>query len=126
MAPSVNETDGILVMRASLNNASAQPASVSYSTSDLTATGGAVLGNDVDYLTVSNQTLNIPAGSSYAEFPIHINNDFDNEGSETFAVTFSNATNAQFSGGASSITATATIVDDEVAGFIGCKFNSKV
>ena len=113
-SPSVNESDGTLLLRANLSNASAQDASISYSTADLSATGGTGNGSGIDYVTISDQTLNFPAGSTYAEFPVIINQDSLNEGGETFDVIFSNANGVQFSGGSNSITATVSIVDDEI------------
>ena len=72
------------------------------------------VGTRVDFIAESNQTLNIPIGVNYFEFPILINQDSSKEGDETFMITLSNPTNVKFAGGSSTIEIIATIVDDEV------------
>ena len=70
---------------------------------------------------MSNRTLNIAKGDTYAETTITINNDDSAnplialEGNESFDITLSNAVNAIFADSASSISTTVTILDDEPA-----------
>ena len=113
VTPSVNETDGTLSIRVNLSNSSSYATSVTYSTADLTATGGNQIGSNIDYVTQSNQKLNIPIGESFAEVLIPINQDSRREGDEEFVVTLSNPSGAVFADISSTIVLTATIIDDE-------------
>ena len=109
----VDEAAGSVTIRANLKNSSALDSSVTYTTSNLTATGGTESGGGNDYETQTNEELSFSAGDTNAEITIPIYQDSENEGNETFVVTLSNAEGVVFSGGSSTLTATITIVDDE-------------
>ena len=113
MPSSIGESAGTLTLRANLSNASNFATSVTYSTSDLTATGGIGSENGNDYQSQTNQTLNFPIGSTFAEISIPIHPDSLNEGDESFIVTLSSPSDAAFSNFRSTITQTITIIDDE-------------
>ena len=85
-----------------LNKYSTQSFSVNYATQDGTAIAGE------DYTAVSG-TL---TSGQIIFIPI-LDDDVTNELPKTFTLTLSNPTNAVFLGGASQLTATVTIIDDE-------------
>ena len=114
MMPRVNESEGTLIIRANLSNASTEQASLTYTTTNSTATGGTGIGNGVDYATQSSQTLNFPIGQAYADITIPIYQDEISEGDEIFILTLSSATNANFPNSASELMLMVTIVDDEM------------
>ena len=86
-----------------LNPGSGQQVTVSYSTSDGTATAGS------DYTAVQSATLTFAEGETSKDFTVSITDDALNEGDETFTVTLSAPTNAIIG----TATATGTITDDE-------------
>jgi hypothetical protein len=75
-----------LVFTLSLNRASKTPVTVSYATSDITATAGS------DYTSVSG-TITIPRGRRSATITVMLRGDVEWEENETFAVTLSNPVN---------------------------------
>ena len=109
-APSGNESAGEIRLSASLNHVPTQQVTVKYSTADDTAISTGV---NADYTTVSNATLTFLPGVTTAEFPITLSQDSRNELNERFLVTLSEPTNAGFADSASTIAATATIIDDD-------------
>ena len=113
MRTRIGESAGTLTISVDLRNASTQPISLNYSTSDKSATGGATSGNGIDYETQTNQILSFEIGETSAEATIPIYPDSLNEGDETFNLTFSDATGAVFPDFASSLVQTITIEDDE-------------
>ena len=80
---SVNESAGTVTIRANLNHIPNQTVSAEYSTSDGTATG---TGENADFVAVTNQFFNFPAGKDFAEFTITINDDAVNEPDEMFMI----------------------------------------
>ena len=105
-----SESAGTLTVRANLNHVPNLPVSVNYSTSDGTATSA---GSNADFVAITDQTLRFPAGKSYAEFTITINQDTLNETNENFSIILDLPSNASFASNVNSISATATILDDE-------------
>ena len=91
---------------------SAGTATVKYSTSNGTATGGATCGAGVDYVPASGTLTWNNGDTSVREFTVTICNDETNEGDETLNLTLSDA------GGTGSLgtqpTATLTIGNDDV------------
>ena len=79
---------------------------VDYATSDGTATAGQ------DY-TETSGTLTILTGASSGVISVPVIDDGVPEYDETFTLTLSNPSNAALPGGASSVTATGTIIDDD-------------
>ena len=114
MNPRVNESDDSLTIGLNLNNATSQTVSVNYSTTNISATGGSGSGNGIDYDTQTSQSLSFTAGETYSEITIPIYQDTLREGEETFALTLSDPSGAEFSDLNSTITANVTIVDDEM------------
>ena len=113
MTPEIDETANTLTIRTNLSHTSTKPASIKYSTADITATGGSGSESNADYQTQTEETLNIPAEASYVEFEIPIYDDSMKEGNQTFAVTLSDANGVTFAGQSDTLTTTVTIVDDE-------------
>lgn len=104
---SVGEAAGTLTVSVSRTVTALGTASVSYATSNGTATAGA------DY-TATSGTLNWANGDSANKtFTVTILNDSTYEGNEAFTLTLSNPTAGATIGSPS--TATATIFDDDVA-----------
>ncbi|HXU32322.1 MAG TPA: Calx-beta domain-containing protein, partial [Thermoanaerobaculia bacterium] len=84
----VAETAGVAVIRVERSQGESGAASVSYATSDGTATAGS------DYTSVSG-TLSWGSGDGLTKtFTVPISNDSVPEGSETIALTLSNASGA--------------------------------
>ena len=113
LTPSIDESGGTLTVRANLEFATTEAVSVKYATSTTneTATGS---GANADFVEVTTPALlNFPINQTYAEFTITINQDAIDEGNETFTITLSEATNANFANSATTISATATIIDDD-------------
>lgn len=91
-----------------LSAASASDVSVAYATASGTATEA------TDYAAASG-TLTIPAGSTSATFDVSVTGDITIEEDETFTVSLSSPTNAQFADSATTISATGTITENEVS-----------
>lgn len=89
-----------------LNALSGSNVVVNYTTNDVTATGG------VDYSTTSG-TLTIPAGSLTGTITVPVLHDVVNEINEAFTVALSGGSGYTMSG--STLTATGTISNDDVA-----------
>ena len=85
---------------------STQAVTVDYATAD----GDALAGNDY---TETTGTLTIPPGDSSGVVSVTVNNDRVQEIDEAFTLTLSNPSNAALPGGASSVTVTGTIQDNE-------------
>ena len=79
---------------------------VDYATTDGTATAGQ------DY-TETSGTLTIPAGASSGVISVALHEDGVPEAGETFTLTLSNPSSAALPGGASSVAATGTIIDND-------------
>ena len=98
-----NTGSSAMSFRISMSNAADAPITVSYATSNLTATAG------VDYLATTG-TLTIPAGATSSSISVPIVGDNEVESDETFAVTLSNpSSNATIGTG----TGTGTIFNDD-------------
>ena len=67
-----------------------------------------------DFIAVTNQLFSFPAGKDFAEFTIAINDDAVNEPNERFMISLSEPVNAVFANSATSISATATITDNDL------------
>ena len=110
--------NGQIEFTVTLAGASSQLVTVAYATSVVvgdTATEGAACNTGVDY-TGTFGNLDFQAGQAGSQtVSVPICDDSLYEGNETFTLTLSNAVNAEFSGQATSVTATGTIVDDELA-----------
>ena len=110
--------NGQIEFTVTLAGASSQLVTVAYATSVVvrdTATEGAACNTGVDY-TGTFDNLEFQAGQAGSQtVSVPICDDSLYEGNETFTLTLSNAVNAEFSGQATSVTATGTIVDDELA-----------
>ena len=74
-------------------------------------TGTATSGTDYTALTAG--TLTFAAGTTSQTIAVTVTGDSDDEPNETVEVTLSNAVNATFDGGATSLTGTGTIIDDD-------------
>ena len=83
----VGEGDGTAVVRVTLAPAASQTVTVSYETSDGTATAG-------DDYTAANGTLTFTAGTTAREIRVTITNDTEEEDEESFAITLSDAQGA--------------------------------
>jgi hypothetical protein len=97
-----------MVFTVQLSAVSGVSTSVKFATSDGTATAGS------DYVTKSG-TLTIAAGQSTGTITVAINGDKTLEPDETFNLTLSAPTNATLAGGAATLAAKGTIVNDEFA-----------
>ncbi len=106
---SVSETAGSANVNVRLSLASSNTVMVDFSTSDGTATAG------LDYTAVATTTVTFPAGQTLQTVPVTINDDTEEEGSESFTVTLSNPIDATL--GTSS--ATVTIEDDDTVSVCG-------
>ena len=94
-----------MVFTVNLSQAAAADVTVSYATSDITATAG------TDYVAASG-TVTIPAGSTTGTFNVVVNGDSTVETDETLRVTLSGASSNATIG---TSTATGTITNDDVA-----------
>jgi hypothetical protein len=99
---SINEAAGNAVVTVSLSASSTSSVSMSYATSNGTATSG------TDYTAISG-TLTFPAGVTSQTISIPITNDSGIESPETFEVLLSNPVNVSISNGSTTI----TIVDND-------------
>ena len=97
-----------LVYRVSLSAMSSQAVTVNVSTVDGTATAA-----DGDYVGQSNFDVTIPAGQTFADFTVKVNQDSKYETDETVTVKINSATNATLSTVATAVEATATITNDD-------------
>ena len=98
-----------ITFEVTLSRGSDQAVTVDYATSSNggTATGGA------DY-TPASGTLRFPARSTAAKtIAVTLNDDSLDEGTETFTMTLSNASNAALAGGGESLAASGLIEDDD-------------
>ncbi len=93
-----------------LNAVSGKEVTVAYADA---GTGTATSGTDYTALTAG--TLTFAAGTTMTSqtFDVTVTGDSDDEPNETVIVTLSNAVNATFDGGATSLTGTGTIIDDD-------------
>ena len=91
-----------------LHAASGKEVTVAYADA---GTGTATSGTDYTALTAG--TLTFAAGTTSQTFAVSVSDDGDDEQNETVIVTLSNAVNATFDGGATSLTGTGTIIDDD-------------
>jgi CSLREA domain-containing protein len=109
--PGVNETGGTATITVLRAGGAAGTATVSYATSDGTATSGASCTSGVDYIPTSGSFTWNNGDSSVRQFTITICNDGSNEDGETINLTLSNA------GGTGSLgtqpTASLTIGNDD-------------
>ena len=87
----VNEADGEATLFVQLSAPSPQVIVVDYATEDGTAQGG---NGDADYESVSD-TVTFPAGHTTAMIGVVVTDDMVSEDDELFAVTLSNAVNAE-------------------------------
>jgi uncharacterized repeat protein (TIGR01451 family) len=101
----VSEGAGTAAITVTLNTASGLPVTVTYATSDGTATAGP----SGDY-TAASGALTFPPGATSRVFTVTIINDTLYENNETVLLTLSNPTNATITG---TNPATLTIVDDD-------------
>ena len=111
-SPSVAEgtgaTGGTLTFTVSLSTASGKQVTVGYADA---GTGTATSGTD--YTAVTAGTLTFAANETSRTFTVSVTGDAEGEPNETIVVTLGSPTNAMFSGGASSLAGTGTIVDDD-------------
>jgi CSLREA domain-containing protein len=109
---SVDESGGTATITVLRGGGSAGTATVNYSTSNGTATGGATCGAGVDYVPASGTFTWNNGDTSVRQFTVTLCNDETNEGDETINLTLSDA------GGTGSLgtqpTATLTIGNDDV------------
>ena len=109
-APRVTEGDSgstSLTFTVRLSPANFRQASVAYAQTGGTATSG------TDYTAVTAGTLMFAAGETSKTFTVSVTGDTNLEVAETVIVTLSSPSNAVFSGGATTITGTGTIVNDD-------------
>ena len=104
---SMEEADADMTFTVRMDRASDEEITVDYATSDGTATAGE------DYTAVTSTTLTFAAGTTEQTFTVTITGDDIDEDDETFTVTLSNASNAIFSGGGTTLSATGTITNDD-------------
>jgi Ca2+-binding RTX toxin-like protein len=97
------------VFTVSLSAAATTTIKFSYTTADGTAIAGS------DY-TARSGTLTIAAGATSGQISVPITGDLLNEANESFTLTLSSPVGASFTGGATTISATATIQNDETIG----------
>ena len=97
----------LTVFTVQLSEASTSDVTVQYATSDNTATAG------TDYVADSG-TLTIAAGETTGVIAVNVIGDTFVESDETYTVTLSNVVGADLSGGATTVTATGTIINDDV------------
>ncbi len=103
-ATPVAENAGPAVFAVSIDQVSQLPTTVTFNTSDGSATTA-----DNDYAAVVNQTVTIPAGQLSVNVPVTINDDNVYENDETFTATITDAVNSVIG----TPTATGTILNDE-------------
>ena len=106
-SPSVVE-DNDLMFTVRLNAESGKVVTVAYADA---GTGSATSGTDYTALTAG--TLTFAAGTTSRTIAVSVSDDGDDEPNETVMVTLSNPVNATFDGGATSLTGTGTIIDDD-------------
>ena len=104
---SLQENAANMTFTVEMDRESGNLVTVKYATSDGTATAGD------DYTAVALTTLMFSAGTTSQTFTVPILNDVLDEGDETFTVTLSTPINAIFSGGATTVSATGTIIDED-------------
>jgi CSLREA domain-containing protein len=110
----VNEGDNsVISLAVTRTGAHDTPASVNYTTTDNTATGGASCGAGIDYKT-SSGTLNFAAGETSKNVSVAFCDDLVFEGDETLDLSLSGETGTGVTLG-SPATAVFTIHDDESA-----------
>ncbi len=97
----VDEGDGTATFTVTLSNATSEDTTVTYGTTDGTATAGE------DYEAIDGETLTIAAGETTATFTVDITDDTDagDAATEDFTVTVDTGTSTD--------TATGTILDDD-------------
>ena len=100
---SVNENAGTMTFTVTLNEPDSRNVTVSYATSDGTASAGS------DYTAIKNASLTFAAGETEKEIRVSITDDAVDEDNETFTVTLGSPTNAALGTAA----ATGTITDDD-------------
>ena len=104
----VGEADGTMVFEVAISMPSSNVVTVDYTTSNGTAIAGE------DYTTRTGM-LAFPAGTTAAQtFSVQITDDMVVEEEETFTVMLSNVQNAELAGGGTTLSATGTIVDDDL------------
>ena len=92
-----------------LSSAASSPVVINYETADVTAMSG----SDFTGVTpASNTSITIAEGATTGTISIPITNDTDSEGNETFTLSITNLSGANFSSGVS-YRQTITIIDDE-------------
>ena len=105
-APAITEGQDA-VFTVTLSEASSESLTVNYSTSDGTGPEGAVAASD--FTGITNQTLTFAAGETEKTIAISTTDDNDEEATETFKVTLSNAIGAAIT----TSLATGTIFDND-------------
>ncbi len=95
-----------LVFTVTLSNASVLPVTIAYAAANGTALAGS------DY-TATSGTLTIAAGQTSGTISIPVLGDTTYEANETLTLTLSNPAGASFAGGATSLSATGTITNDD-------------
>ena len=106
-SPSVTE-DNNLMFTVELNAVSDKEVTVAYADA---GTGTATSGTDYTALTAG--TLTFASGTTSQTIAVTVTGDSDDEPNETVVVTLSNAVNATLNGGATSLTGTGTIIDND-------------
>ena len=112
------EDAGTIDFRVTLSGRSSRPITVSYDTEVVaangdTATEGASCTTGVDYIAKTG-SLEFAAGQTgFQEIPVTLCDDSTFEGDETFTLTLSSPSSAEFAGQASSISAIGDIDDNE-------------
>jgi Ca2+-binding RTX toxin-like protein len=96
------------VFTVTLDQASNQNVTIAYATA---GNGSAIAGTD--YVATSG-TLTIPAGATNGTINVAVIGDLLNDSGESFTLVLSSPVGATFAGGTATISATATIVDDEI------------
>ena len=105
---SVREGQAVATIRYSLSLASGKQSSFRWSTRD-----GIAKSRDGDYVAVSNQQVDIPAGTTGGTLSIDLGNDPDYEGQEYFEVVISDRSLSEIQESGSKLVARVTIEDDE-------------
>ena len=118
----VSESSRTATITANLSHASTEVISVQFTTSDGTATS---TGASPDFIALTNQPFIFAPGETSKEITISINQDSVAEVDETFNLALSQANNVSFAESATSISATITIVDDDLPtlSFVTTNFN---
>jgi len=98
----IGESGGSVTVTVTLSGSSADPISMTYNSSDITATAG------LDYSTATG-TLNFPAGTTSQTITIAILNDVAVEGNETFQISLTDPVNVSIL----DAIGTVTIVDND-------------